>query len=174
MYCPRSFQLFTYCSIAKRRPVWTETVWIVHDLLLFLGYSFSYERHLDASVSKSLRKGAVFGTFVGWMYFTYYLIYSTGFIFGSLLKQHEHPDKLTISDILVVSCSIIMNWKCSCSDLTQVLIGFAQGVSLIGFMGPFLQTYAESRAAVAPVFRLMDEVDLLYTSDPLSISEFQI
>jgi hypothetical protein len=76
---------------------------------LFLGYSFSYERQLDASVWTSLRKGAVFGTFVGWMYFTYYLIYSTGFIFGSLLKQHEDPDKLTISDILVVSCPIIMN-----------------------------------------------------------------
>jgi len=39
-----------------------------------------------------------------------------------------------------------------------VLIAFAQGVSLVGFVSPLLQAYGEAQAAVAPVFRLIDEV----------------
>ncbi len=38
------------------------------------------------------------------------------------------------------------------------MISFGQCVSLVGLIGPFLQTNAEARAAATPVFQLIDEV----------------
>jgi hypothetical protein len=51
----------------------------------------------------NIRQGTVYGLFVGWMSLTTYIVYSVGFIFGSLLMADEDHKKLNISDILVVS-----------------------------------------------------------------------
>jgi hypothetical protein len=65
--------------------------------------TFRYERELYPTRRSSIRQGAVYGLFVGWMSLLTYIVYSVGFIFGSLLMAHEDHEKLNISDILVVS-----------------------------------------------------------------------
>lgn len=49
-----------------------------------------------------MRKGAIFGVFMGWISLISYIIYSVGFIFGSILMSYETNNTLNISDILVV------------------------------------------------------------------------
>jgi hypothetical protein len=50
-----------------------------------------------------VRKGAIFGVFMGSVSLILYITYSTGFIFGSFLMHHEGRDELSISNIIVVS-----------------------------------------------------------------------
>ena len=104
----------------------------------------------------------MFGLYMGWVYLIVYMIYSVGFIFGSILTyQQEH--KLSISDILAVSATrasyqtslFIMRLV-----LTQIVITFTEGIAMLGFLGAFLQTVAEARGAISPVFSLLDEVRL--------------
>ena len=121
-----------------------------------------YERCIDATNWSSLRKGAVFGLYTGWVYLIVYMIYSVGFIFGSILT-YQQGHKLSISDILAVSATrasyqtslFIMHLV-----LTQIVITFTQGIAMLGFLGAFLQTVAEARGAISPVFSLLDEVRL--------------
>ncbi|CAF1234636.1 unnamed protein product [Rotaria sordida] len=98
-----------------------------------------YDRELYPTCWSSIRKGAVFGIFIGWLSLITYLVYSVGFIFGSLLMSHKDDHTLNISDILVV-VSI-----------------FATGLNFFSFIGPFFQSFSEARGAAASVFRLIDE-----------------
>lgn len=99
----RSIRLVAYRALAQRQSVRTATVCLPCDHHLPSRLRSSYEQHLETSKWASLRKGAIFGTFFGWLYFICYLMYSTGFIAASLLRQYDGSDQLTISDILAVS-----------------------------------------------------------------------
>lgn len=64
---------------------------------------FSYQRELSDTRWYSIRKGAIFGLFTGWLMFISYSIYSVGFIFGSILLRKTNEDhQLSISDLIVV------------------------------------------------------------------------
>ncbi|CAF3920093.1 unnamed protein product [Rotaria sordida] len=63
---------------------------------------FEYDRELYPTRWSSIRKGAVFGIYTGWLSLMTYLVYSVGFIFGSLLMSHKADHTLDISDILAV------------------------------------------------------------------------
>lgn len=64
---------------------------------------FRYKDALATSRWNGIRQGALIGAFTGWLVFAVYLVYTAGFIFGSLLIPDESPHNLTISDIIVVS-----------------------------------------------------------------------
>ncbi|CAF1514394.1 unnamed protein product [Adineta ricciae] len=100
-----------------------------------------YENELHPSRWTSIRKGIVSGFFVGWSYLYGCLLYAFGFIFGSILIYYEGHDKLNISDILVI------------------VLGFVHGITLLGLLAPFIESYVEARVAATPVFRLIDEIE---------------
>ena len=76
---------------------------IIQHVVIFI--AFRYDRELYPTPWSSIRKGAVFGIYIGWLSMIIYLVYSVGFIFGSLLMSHKDDHTLSISDILVVSNS---------------------------------------------------------------------
>ncbi|CAF0927629.1 unnamed protein product [Rotaria sordida] len=98
-----------------------------------------YDRELYPTRWSSIRKGAVFGIYTGWLSLMTYLVYSVGFIFGSLLMSHKADHTLDISDILAV------------------VTLFAQCLKYFSSIGPFFQSFSEARGAAASVFRLIDE-----------------
>jgi hypothetical protein len=53
----------------------------------------------------SIRKGATFGCFVGWLSLAGCISNALGFIFGSILMSDDTQSTLVISDIIVVSVS---------------------------------------------------------------------
>ena len=67
--------------------------------------AFRYEKELDQTRWTGVRKGAIFGIFTGWSSFVKYIVYSIGFIFGSLLMSYEDHKKISVGDVLVVSIS---------------------------------------------------------------------
>ncbi|CAF4302925.1 unnamed protein product, partial [Rotaria sp. Silwood2] len=109
-----------------------------------------YESKLQATRWSSMRKGAVFGLLGGWIYLIGYLIYSIGFAFGLSLMSHEGYDRLSFSDLLVI------------------IIPLARIITNIAFVSPFFQLLEEARGALAPVFRLIDEEEVI------SMNETQI
>ena len=68
-------------------------------------FAFRYERELHASDWSSIRKGAILGLYTGWIFFATSIIYSVGFVFGSLIMHYEGRDILSLTDIVVVSDS---------------------------------------------------------------------
>ena len=70
---------------------------------MLLSFAFRYEKELHPTRWSSVRQGAIFGVFVGWLSLLTYIVYSVGFIFGSILMSYENHNTFTISDILVVS-----------------------------------------------------------------------
>ncbi|CAF1055230.1 unnamed protein product [Rotaria sordida] len=60
-----------------------------------------YERELYPTRWSTIRKGAVFGLFTGWLSLTGYLVYAVAFIAGSLLMSQKNQHILNISDILI-------------------------------------------------------------------------
>ncbi|CAF4713184.1 unnamed protein product [Rotaria socialis] len=99
---------------------------------------FGFEKVLKSAHWSSIRQGALFGVFTGWISLVQYIIYSSGFIFGSLLLSHK-VNSTNISDIFVV-----------------VNI-FADNIAFISFVSPFFQSLSEARGAAGTVFRLIDE-----------------
>ena len=67
--------------------------------------AFRYKRELNSTRWGGIRQGALFGVFTGWLSLITYLVYATGFIFGSLLMSNTDAHSVNISDILVVSNS---------------------------------------------------------------------
>lgn len=65
--------------------------------------NFSYEKELTRTRWTAVRKGAVFGIYVGWLFFVTYIIYALGFMSGSFLMSRNDQTRFNISDILVVS-----------------------------------------------------------------------
>ena len=65
---------------------------------------FRYEKELSRTRWSTVKKGAVYGLYNGWLYFVTYIIYAVGFIFGSVLISDQHQSAFNISDIIVVSC----------------------------------------------------------------------
>ncbi len=63
---------------------------------------FRYEKELDFGRWNSLRKGAVFGIFIGWLAFITYIVYAVGFIFGFILISSDDDKGLNISGLLIV------------------------------------------------------------------------
>ncbi|CAF1048390.1 unnamed protein product, partial [Rotaria sordida] len=57
-----------------------------------------YQSKLQTTRWSSVRKGAMFGLLVGWVYLIGYIIYSVGFAFGSSLM---HREEISFSDLLV-------------------------------------------------------------------------
>ena len=64
---------------------------------------FRYNKELEPTHWSTVRKGAAFGAFLGWLSLITYIVYSVGFIGGALLISYGRDTTLTISDILVVS-----------------------------------------------------------------------
>ena len=62
-----------------------------------------YEKELSHARWNSVRKGAVFGLYSGWLLFVTFIIYAVGFIFGAILMSYEDEHASNISDVLVVS-----------------------------------------------------------------------
>ncbi|CAF3374097.1 unnamed protein product [Rotaria sp. Silwood1] len=114
----------------------------LRTVLSFNGIKFEqkqYEKELSSSHWSSIRQGAMFGIYSGWLSLINYSVYSLGFILGSLLKSSEDQYRSNITDILVV-ISI-----------------FAQCLNFFSFIGPDFQSFSEARGAAAAVFRLIDE-----------------
>ncbi|CAF0995713.1 unnamed protein product [Rotaria sordida] len=109
-----------------------------------------YERELYTTHWSSIRQGAIFGVFTGWLSLISYLVYTVGFIFGSLLMGNNLHHTLTISDILVI-VSI-----------------FARCMGYFNFVGPFFQSLSEAQGAASAVFQLIDE------SNDTSINETDV
>ncbi|CAF1564085.1 unnamed protein product, partial [Adineta steineri] len=99
-----------------------------------------YEKELSPTRWSNIRKGALFGVFVGWLSLVNYIVYAVGFIFGSLLMSYGgYNHNISISDILV------------CVSIS------AQCISFFSKTGPFFQSVSEAQGAAGPVFRLIDE-----------------
>ena len=50
-----------------------------------------------------MRQGAIYGVFIGWWSFINYVVYSVGFIFGSILMSYENHNTLNLGDTIIVS-----------------------------------------------------------------------
>ncbi|CAF4428993.1 unnamed protein product, partial [Rotaria socialis] len=86
----------------------------------------------------SIREGALYGIYAGWLTLITCIIYTIGFIFGSLLTTRK-PDSINLTDILII-----------------VAI-FADNVQFYSLVSPCLQSISESKVAAAAVFKLIDE-----------------
>ncbi len=64
---------------------------------------FRYETKLQSTRTGTIRQGALYGAFSGWLYLVDYIVYAVGFIFGSILMSHENPGAPSLTDILIVS-----------------------------------------------------------------------
>ena len=61
-----------------------------------------YDKELESSRWNSIRKGAIFGIFSGWLSFITYVVYASGFMMAFLLVSYGVYKKLSIGDIIVV------------------------------------------------------------------------
>ncbi|CAF1168794.1 unnamed protein product [Adineta steineri] len=132
-------QLNTY---SKAGQIAQEVFSSLRTVLSFNGSKWQqkqYDKELRLNEWCTVRKDAAFGAFTGWLFFISFLVYSIGFNFGSILMSHGTHHTLTISDILVV-----VNM-------------FAQALSYLNNIGPFLQSILEAQGAAVSVFRLIDE-----------------
>ena len=101
----------------------------------------------------------MFGIFIGWLSLITYIVYSVGFIFGSILMSYENHKTLNISDILVVS---ILYYKINYNNhcfYYRLFSSLHKSMTLLSFIGPFIQSFSEARGAAAPMFQLIDEVN---------------
>ncbi|UJR34442.1 hypothetical protein I4U23_021849 [Adineta vaga] len=98
-----------------------------------------YDKELDSTHWSSIRKGVVFGVYMGWMAFLVYLVYAVGFVFGAILMSSADRHVASINHILVI------------------VMLYAQFVQLFGLIGPLFQSFSEGRGAAEPVFRLIEE-----------------
>ena len=57
---------------------------------------------LDNSYWHTIRKGAMSGALIGWLYFLRYFIYAIGFFFAALIMHQQGNEKVTVGDILIV------------------------------------------------------------------------
>ncbi|CAF4715261.1 unnamed protein product [Rotaria sp. Silwood1] len=62
---------------------------------------YRYEKELAATQLSSVRKSVAYGLYLGWGYFTTYIIYAIGFICGLLLIHHVGRHKISVSDVIV-------------------------------------------------------------------------
>ncbi len=63
---------------------------------------FSYEHELHFTTRSSIRQGTIFGIFAGWLSFSTYLVYSIGFIFGSIFMFYYDKQDADLADITIV------------------------------------------------------------------------
>ena len=64
---------------------------------------FRYETELQSTRTGTIRQGALFGAFSGWLYLINYIVHAVGFIFGSILMSHGNLGAPSLTDILIVS-----------------------------------------------------------------------
>ncbi|CAF3218820.1 unnamed protein product [Rotaria sp. Silwood2] len=126
--------VFLFRSLVQRSIPYMDT----HSTSRLNAKLFAYGKELYPTRWSSIRQGAVFGIYTGWISFIVYIVYAIGFIFGSLLMSSK-THNLNISDILVVVCTF-----------TQCLLFFSN-------MGTFFQSFSEARGAASSVFRLIEE-----------------
>ncbi|CAF0917995.1 unnamed protein product [Adineta ricciae] len=100
---------------------------------------FRYERELDPAYWTTVRKGVVYGTYVGWFSLIYHLVYVSGFIIGSVLMTSTTGHVTTIDHILVI------------------VMLFAECIQLLGYIGPCFQSFSEGREAAVSVFNLIEK-----------------
>ncbi|CAF3647117.1 unnamed protein product [Rotaria sp. Silwood1] len=100
---------------------------------------YRYEKELAATQLSSVRKSVAYGLYLGWGYFTTYIIYAIGFICGLLLIHHVGRHKISVSDVIVV------------------VISLGENITYVYLIGPLLQAFSEARAAAIETFRIIDE-----------------
>ncbi|CAF5061792.1 unnamed protein product, partial [Rotaria sp. Silwood1] len=140
-------------AYAKAGQIAQEVFSSLRTVLSFNGSKYEqkrYERELYPARWSSIRQGAVFGIFTGWLSLTAYLAYAVGFISGSFFMSSNDRLSMNISNILIV-----------------VPI-FAQSVNFSSFLVPFFQSFSQARGAASEVFRLIDE------GNDTSISEIDL
>ncbi|CAF1044852.1 unnamed protein product [Adineta steineri] len=60
-----------------------------------------YNKELDPTYWSSIRKGAVFGVYIGWIRLLIFSSSAVGYIFGSILKSYGNEYALNIGDIII-------------------------------------------------------------------------
>ncbi|CAF1020007.1 unnamed protein product [Adineta ricciae] len=100
---------------------------------------YQYDKELDSTQRSAIRKGAVFGAFMGWISFINYLVYAVGFVFGSVLMSFDSLHATSINHILII------------------VTLFSQSIQFMGSIAPLLQSFSEGRGAAATVFQLIEE-----------------
>lgn len=126
--------------------------------MLCLYTIFRYAKELSHTRWSAVRKGAVFGLYNGWLHFVGYIIYATGFIFGSTLMSYD--DQSNISDILVVCNSSEKLMKEKMILFIQVTSIFELCTEYLASIGVFHQSLLGAQAAAASVFQTIDQVKL--------------
>ncbi|CAF1517532.1 unnamed protein product [Rotaria magnacalcarata] len=140
-------------SYSKAGQIVQEVFSSIRTVLSLNGGNFELERYkrslLDTAMS-SIRKGAIFGLFIGWLIFISYIVNSVGFIFSSIILYNDN--ELNISDILVV------------------ISVFAQGISVFAYIGPFIQSALEARTAATSIFQIIDQREEFQNAKSININ----
>ncbi|CAF1656375.1 unnamed protein product, partial [Adineta ricciae] len=101
-----------------------------------------YESELHATRWCSIRKGAMLGFFVGWLYFITCIIYVIGFLVGSrLIRLHE----CTTAEI---------------GNILTIVILLVEAITFMSYLAPCFQSLAEACGAATEVFDLINEADI--------------
>jgi hypothetical protein len=116
-----------------------------------------YEKELLGTQWSSVRKGAVFGSFVGWNYFIVYIIYIVGFNAGSFLMHNDKSGRLNTGDVIVVRKLFLIHYKAH-SYFMKVVVLFGQGVYMFASISPLLQSLVEAQTITSMVYRIIDKV----------------
>jgi hypothetical protein len=122
-----------------------------------------YETELQSVQWSCVRKGAILGLLIGWLYFMIYIIYFVAFLVGSRLMIDAGWNVVKISNIPIVNYLIIMNYARSNNYIfEQVAILFASSITFLGSVSPCFQSLIEACCAAAQIFALIDEVRYLF------------
>ncbi|CAF1239251.1 unnamed protein product [Adineta ricciae] len=99
----------------------------------------AYDKELNSTRWNTIRKGAAFGIFSGWLSLGSYAIYTVGFIFGSILMIQKNEEELNFIKILII------------------ITMFAQCARYFNLIGPLFQSCSEAQGAAISVIRFIDE-----------------
>lgn len=106
------FERFFHSTVANLNKIGTAEFGQIMLLHVYTYILFRYEKELHPTYWANIRQGAVYGVFVGWLSLSSFIVYSVGFIFGSMLMSFENENTLNISDIIIVSFLYpYINWQ---------------------------------------------------------------
>ncbi|CAF3888113.1 unnamed protein product [Rotaria magnacalcarata] len=115
-----------------------------------------YQKELSATRKISVLKGCIFGAYMGWTFLILCIIYVVGFIVGTLYIYDGRHGKEKLTDIFTI------------------VIIFAESIIFVGYIGPFMQSLAEAKAAAILVYQLIDETPLPNVSENRTRDEFEL
>ncbi|CAF2005205.1 unnamed protein product [Rotaria magnacalcarata] len=93
---------------------------------------------------------------MGWTFLILCIIYVVGFIVGTLYIYDGRHGKEKLTDIFTI------------------VIIFAESIIFVGYIGPFMQSLAEAKAAAILVYQLIDETPLPNVSENRTRDEFEL